>query len=246
MTEEQRRVRLLQQLYDYRPSEPGSIPEVVDLLGEVMDGHDEELWRSTLRGLAHENLITLHESLVLDSWSMNITSDGRSIVESRRKRLEDPALRWQAALTAVLRWLYDQSAEGPVWLQTGSVAETDYALFEGDYLPKYLLYRAAEQLKNDGLIEAGEDGGELGGPLIIRLARAGRECVDAGGNVTEYLRQTRQPAGNVWNIHSMSGNLAVDSTYVTQTVITNSGLDADQLKVLLAAMLEALPALPFA
>jgi len=146
----------------------------------------------------------------------------------------------------VLRWLYDQSAEGPVWLQTGSVAETDYALFEGDYLPKYLLYRAAEQLKNDGLIEAGEDGGELGGPLIIRLARAGRECVDAGGNVTEYLRQTRQPAGNVWNIHSMSGNLAVDSTYVTQTVITNSGLDADQLKVLLAAMLEALPALDLA
>jgi hypothetical protein len=164
-------------------------------------------------------------------------------MEDPAQRPGNPASRWDDALRAVLRWLYDRSSEGPVWVQTGEIVGTDYAVSQGEPLPEFLLYRAAEQLKNDELIEAGEDGGELGGPVIIRLTREGRNCVDDGANVTEYLRGSRNSPRTVWNINSISGNLAVDSTYVTQSATTAPALDAAQLKVLLQAMREALPVL---
>jgi hypothetical protein len=242
-----RRVRYLELLYEFQDNNPGLAPSLTELLGYEPDERQGPLWIGTMRALRDDGLINLFESGGLGGTSGVLTDDGRVAVESLRLRRNDRAERWKAALNAVLQWAYDQSTEGSPWLETGHVAGTDYALFEGIHLPESLLYRAAGQLNSDHLVEVGRDGGEMGGPLMIQINRRGRDCIEAGGDVTEFVRGTSKPqATNVWNINTMSGNLAVDSTYITQSVTSNVGIDADQLKVLLQAMSEALPVLALA
>jgi len=232
-----RRAQLLDWLYDY----PGDIANIVELLGHEPDVQTENLWRGTLRALNKDGFIRLAETMGFEGTSAFITDDGRADVEARRVRRENPAQRRVAAANGLLHWLYEQDPYGESWSQIDQIESTGYAMFEGSRLPRQLFRRVADHLHSEGLIVAGSYVAKVDGPLTAQLTRKGQECVEAGGDVAEYLSQGKEHATNVTHFHGpVSGsNVSWASTQVSQTA-TTTGIAGDELKVLIRAIAEAL------
>ncbi|MGN9763770.1 hypothetical protein ACTMS2_01190 [Micromonospora sp. SD12] len=233
-----RRAQLLDWLYDY----PGDVASIVEFLGQEPDELAQNLWRGTLRALDEEGLIRLAESMGFDGISAFITDAGRTDVEARRARRDDPARRRAAAATGLLRWLYEKDPYGEFWCETDRIESTDYAMFEGDRLPRRLFRTVVDHLHAEGLLVRRYPTNDR--PLTAQLTRKGQECVEAGGDVAAYVNRGKEQPANITHFHGpVSGsNVSWASERVTQTA-TTTGIASDELAALIQAITEALPVL---
>lgn len=238
-----RRIRALELLYDHKPTMDGTVPYFVDLLGEMPDDPTEDLWRDTLRFLHGKGLILFGEVAGFGTCSADLTDAGRAEVEQRRRRRANPAEMRSAAQRGILQYLYQKDPDGTTWTQVQGDDGVTLEL-EGSTLPKGIVGRVAEQLQKAGLIDGDGHAGELAGPLAARLTELGQQCIESGVSVEEFLHRQRQAQpGQVFHIGSISGSNMNWGDHVTQNATTSSGLIDDELRQLVQAIVQALPAL---
>ncbi|MFC3989619.1 hypothetical protein [Actinoplanes siamensis] len=238
-----RRIQALELLYDHAPENAGEIPHFVDLLGETLDDHAEDLWRGTLRLLDGQGLIKLAETMGFGGNAAYLTDAGRAEVEERRRRRANPAEMRSAAERGILQYLYQEDPHGTAWTQLRGDDGIKIHL-EGSILPDSLVGRVAEQLKEAGLIEGGSYVAEFEGPLTARLTGLGQRCIESGVSVEEFLNKQRQAQpGHVFHIGTISGSNLNWGDHVTQNATTSSGLVGDELRQLVQAIVQALPVL---
>ena len=247
-----RRLLLLERLYDFRGH---SAPGIHKLLHDVLDENSEDLWRGTLRTMKHEGLIHLGEGFgSVGAYSAWLTDDGRAVVErlrqqraaedhARQARRTDPIQRRTAAANGLLRWLSEQDPSGLRWHKIDDVLGSAHVVFEDEPLPLDVISEAAENLRKRGLISGEGDLPERPGPFLLQITADGQDCIDSGDTVTDYLRQKNDRGPSV-NFHApVSGNVSWNSSHVTQTATTTTGLAGDELRALVRAIVEAIPAL---
>jgi len=209
----------------------------------------EGIWRYRLMELRDAGLITESgrpDRMPEASALCALTDAGKKDVEQRRIRRKTQR-QWRrqiAAMDGLLHWLNEQDPNGERWNEIDGVLESRYARFEGEHLPEDSFRRAAEYLQQSELIRGDGNVGEIPGPLTAQITIRGQTCIESGGSVADHLsRQNEHPASNTTNIgHVSGGNIALHSTYVTQTT-TTSGLASDEIGDLVRAIVEALPAL---
>lgn len=244
MPEATRRRQLLDRLYDARPEPGATTIQLTTITGTDLTPEDEHQWRDTARSLARDHLIQLAEKLGFDGWAAAITPAGRDTVEQWRARRDDPTARQDTAENNLLRWLADQDDDGSGWHQLYHFQTSPLAQHEGVPLTQMQIGRAAEQLRSDGLIDGDEGAAELPGPLLVRITRAGRDCIRSGATVSDYLRRPSAGTTNITTFHGpVSGTVAWASERVTQHATTTTGAVGDELRLLVQAIVAALPAL---
>ncbi len=236
-TSDERRWHILKTLYD-------STAETVhfrDITGHELGDEGSRPWFLTLQTLDAEGLIHYHGTM--DGGSAEIADRGRGEVEERRRLLNDPAERRSGAERGLLQYLYQQDSNG----ERGSDLRGETRLridLAGEILPDDFVGRVAEELKEAGLIEGAKYVAEVEGPLSARLTKLGRKCYESGLGADEFMqRQQRGRPSHQVNIGTMSGGNVNWGDHVTQNATTNTGLVADEIRQLVQAITEALPAL---
>jgi hypothetical protein len=150
-------------------------------------------WQDRLKQLRHEGLVTLAAS---DNLRATLTATGKEVVEQRRTE-QERRRRWRqkpAAMKGLLLWLSERDLADEQWSRVDQVLKTRHAYFAGERLSEGSFRQAAEYLQEKGLIR-GESGATEGiGPLTARITHQGQDCVQAGGNVADYLHRRREPA----------------------------------------------------
>ncbi|WP_248294903.1 hypothetical protein [Actinoplanes sp. TBRC 11911] len=242
-----RQLMLLELLYENPIGADGSVPAVVSLFKERPS--DDELHSNvmTLRALRDDGLVELFEAMGFDGDSAFLTDDGRLAVERIRAKRTNPGARRSAAENGLLIYLHRQDPNGVGWTRVADFLAADDSMFLGVRLPEDLVYRVAEQLVRVGLVQEGITVAELGGaPLTVRLTRDGRECAESDDDVKDFLGHRDRPAPSQnFTINATSGNAFNWGANVSQSVTTTTatGLAGDELKALIQAILEAVPAL---
>lgn len=243
-TSSQRRIKLLDWLYNVDVDSNAGTIELIKFTGADLSETDQELWRGTARSLKQDDLILLGDGYGFEGWCVAITDAGRDAIERWRAHRDSPAARRETAQANILRWLADQ-ADDSGWHRLHDIAGTDLGHHEGVQLTQSQIARAAEQLQHDGLIEGDDGVAELPGPFTVRLTRAGLNCVESGDTVSDYLQKQQRPGTtNITNFNApVSGNVNWASQHVSQNATTNTGIVGDELRLLVQAIVQALPAL---
>ncbi|GAA2343563.1 hypothetical protein [Dactylosporangium salmoneum] len=242
MTEtEIRRIRFLDLLYDFERSNPGQVPGIVALLGELYSSQDDGVWRGILRMLDRQGLIKFIETNGLKASGATITGSGSEAVEARRERRLDPVGRNAAARNAIVRWLYSQP--GYEADDLGPMMVDPISLYEAVPLSLDDLEAALIYLKRKGLID-GVTYAEREWVAQPVLTDKGVDCAEHfKGSVADYVRHNEGRGASTHNISihgNVSGNLAWASEAVTQTATTTTeGLAGDELAALVKALKEA-------
>jgi hypothetical protein len=236
------RIRYLEKLYDYQQANPGLMPSVSELFEVEFDEQTDAYWRSMVRSLADEGILDNHDTFGGANGLLN--HRGEEYVEHLRAQRRNPAARRKAAAAGLLRWLDQQDPEGPSWQQIAPMVGRIY--FEGEVLPEAALSAAAGRLAEDELVEAASDFAEVAGPTRVRLSNLGRRCVESGLDVDDFLQRERRQGNSVHNDFSggtfNASNVAAGGSHFSQT-LSSSGGATDDLKTVIAAVLELLPAL---
>lgn len=173
----------------------------------------DEVWRYRLMELRDAGLITYVESESRRgrppeaSSRGTLTDAGREDVErraeQRRLRVDEDLIRhrtrqaWRrqtAALEGLLRWLSEQDPDGEQRSYVDGVLESRHAQFEGEHLPESLFRLAAEELQANGLIRGDAGAAEIRGPIAAQITYRGRDLIQSGGNVADYIRHHREPS----------------------------------------------------
>ncbi|GIM88789.1 hypothetical protein [Paractinoplanes toevensis] len=239
---EKRRLFLIENIYDKDVEDPGEAIDTMSLFEEPPDEKAQALYWGSLRTLDREGLIYLHSGLSFDGQSVVITEDGRSFVERLRAMRRDPAQQRRAAQLGLLQWLNGEEPQGERYLNVEEAANA--VLFEYARLPVERFWEAAAALKRLGLVEATAPVVENGNlPMKAKITDEGRDLVNSGKSMEDYVREQRQPRNQV-SIGTMSGgNFAFDAANFSQSSAGNTGSSADEIAVLLQAFAEALPVL---
>lgn len=244
MTEEQRRLQLMERLHDHIRPEGRQFTRLSELVGEFVDDQDGSRWMGTVHGLAGDGLITFHNVLVPSDWMLEITAQGRAWVEALRAERANPVARRRAAASGVLTILSESDPDGTSWTPANNIVERGVSL-SGERLPDEVIRRTIAFLLKAGLVGGAGDSLEHTGPSNVRLTEPGQECVESGLGVDEFLERGRKQEPTVQNVFSgqfTESNIAAGSSNFTQT-LSASGLVADELASLLQAIMQALPAL---
>jgi hypothetical protein len=257
---EQLRLQFLTWLYDYHCDPAGAVPSLGDFLRENVpalpeefDDYTQRLWRGTLRGLHRDGLIILADGYEFAGMSAVISEKGRAAVEAsrareaaehagRERRRADPALCRAAAVNGLLRWSYEQDPDGGQWLSVDEILTSVHSMFEGEHLPEQVIRRAAQYLRENELLRGDSAVAGSKAAITVQLTPKGRDCVESGGDVADYLRQKNDRATTITFNGPVSGNVSWDSNHVTQTAST-TGLAGDEIGLLVRAIAEAIPAL---
>ena len=170
-----------------------------------------------------------------------LTEAGRTGVKEAEETWNDRRRREPVLRDLVMGWLYDvewDSATGYVAL-AGFVA-SDRNSIAGHAFSEADLDRAAAFLEERALIE-GTHVDQRRGPVLARLTASGISCMEKNQGVARYLEAAA--AGTVNNFYGpVSGtNLAWGDNAHQRA--TSSGVDADGLRTLAQAIIQALPGL---
>lgn len=169
-----------------------------------------------------------------------LTPAGAAHVESARERWNSRVFRDRAARNALLAWLHDHDGAQQVPVSVADFLRDPRSAVEGHFFSPADLDATATYLYNKGLIE-GVFVEEQRGPIAAWLTTEGIDCMEQGGSVAEYLAPRQ--GGVTYNFHGpVSGTNVAVGDHATQHATIN-GIDADNLRTLMQAMIEALPSL---
>jgi hypothetical protein len=202
---------------------------------EGLDSADE---MHLARECADRRLINEHSGLSRTVGTLTLS--GIRYVNAQRARRNDPVQRRTAARDGLLRWLHEQDPDGDGWTDTEQVLTSGHSWFEGSRLTADEIYRAAEYLKRNGLID-GIEVAEFRGPVKCQITFDGQECMERGGNVANYIGGRRTATSITTSIGTInnSGAMAIGSTDNTQHVSAN--VDPTVMAAFVQMLLRELP-----
>lgn len=209
---------------------------------EIVEEQDQDDWLMTLIDLSMERLIDLSMSDSFNATSAQLTAAGRTEVEDLRKRRANPKSRKVAARDAVLRWVVAHPRQSVAPIEQAP----DY-YFEGQPLTQADVAESIEYLRQRRLIDglSGDD------TLVVAWPTAeGIDCDERPeGSVSDYLhRRGGGHAGPTVNIHGDNNGIlgwanGTIKQEIATTTTTTTGAIGEELKLLIAALLQAKPAL---
>ncbi|THA28442.1 hypothetical protein E6R18_28240 [Streptomyces sp. A1277] len=180
--------------------------------------------------------------VTFDEPAANLTPLGLQWVQERLRRRADPMKRAVAARQGLLKWLWHQKHEGITSPEVEGVLGSPFSLFEGERLTLREVDRAGATLRSKGLI-AGTMTGQTEGPVLADITAEGQDCVEQyEGDISAYER--RNATGNTtFNIEQNSGNIASNSSRVTQNAVTRNGFDPEKILEAVSLLQQLAPSL---
>lgn len=170
-----------------------------------------------------------------------LTQAGVTRIEQNQQRWNNRVSRDRAARDSLLAWLHDQR-DAP----QGSVPLARFLLdprsaLGGHFFTLADLDAAGAYLSEKGLIRGTAYVDQQRSPVWAQLSVDGIDCMEQGGNVAEYL--TPRPGGVIYNFNApLTGtNIAVGDNASQHATV--NGIDADSLRTLMTAIIQALPSL---
>jgi hypothetical protein len=238
----------LEWLHDYRQANPGLLPSPEDC---VVHSGNEELrpmvekhLDAALGMLEDRGLLRVTRTMgpVYSSASLALTSSGSQDVLGRRERRNDVGARRRACREALLRWIYQQDAEGTPAPNISGMPRSTYGYFTGTPFEQRDLDEASRYLREHGLIRGAGSWG--GGIMRPHITAEGKQVIEQySGSVVDYLNRNQN--GGVVNqtnfYGSVSGQVAWGNRDVQQHM--QQGMDVDALGVLLQALRDIAPIL---
>lgn len=181
--------------------------------------------------LADEGLLKVFRSLAygstLDSVTAQSTAAGRQRMKAIRALRGDVAKRRAAALSSVLRYLYEQDAttEGSAVRLLG-LPDTGQLHFWGESFTSEELQRAGEKLAELGLIAGPQDIDQWDGPWTAWVLQAGEDCATDYDYDTRAYRaamtgQPPQPSGGPSYSFQIEGPATVQTGAHSNAVMNN-------------------------
>jgi hypothetical protein len=200
---------------------------------------DLDVFEAAVRNLESQGRIQLHWPGPAPALPhATLTASGAAYAESARERWNSQVFRRRAARDALLAWLHDfeGAQHGPFPL--AGFLRDPRRVVDGHFFSRRDIDGAATYLCQKGLM----DGRFADDALIAAsLTAEGIDCMEQGGNVAEYL--TPHSIGVTYNFHApVSGTNVALGDHATQYAAISS-VDADSLRVLMKAVVEALPSL---
>jgi hypothetical protein len=159
----------------------------------------------------------------------------------------DAVLHLNASRAALLMWLWHQKQRQvpsepmpnvmDVLLDDGLSADQGVPFTESE------IDRASEYLEHHGLIKGGGRVDQMADPVLAEITPAGEDCVEGyNGDVGGYVRR-RDNNPVAFHIATNNGNIAANSTGVTQNAATQSAFDPAQILAAVSLIRQLTPAL---
>ncbi|MEV6537265.1 hypothetical protein AB0M86_48405, partial [Streptomyces sp. NPDC051639] len=159
----------------------------------------------------------------------------------------DAVVHLSASRTALLTWLWHQRQQwrpGEPMANVMSLLSDDrLAVDQGVRFTEDAIDKASAYLEQHGLIKGAGRLDQMAGPGLAEITAAGEECVESyNGDVGAYIR--RRDAGPVtFHIATNNGNIAANSTGVTQSAATQNASSRAQILAVVSLILQLAPSL---
>ncbi|MEU3657116.1 hypothetical protein AB0E67_30815 [Streptomyces sp. NPDC032161] len=231
---------LVEWVFEQTSQNPAEEYVSITAFGELHDLTEQQCHRllqaCKAGGLVDDRFATLGDP------AANLTPRGLQWVQGRLRRRADPVKRAVAARKGLLMWLWHQKHEGVTSPAVEGVLRSPLSLFEGERLAPGEIDRAGATLRSKGLI-TGTMTGQTEGPVLADITSEGQDCVEQyDGDISAYER--RNAGGNTtWNIERNSGNIASNSSGVTQNAVTQSEFDPAKILAAVSLLQQLAPSL---
>ncbi|MEU5338373.1 hypothetical protein AB0G51_34375 [Streptomyces asoensis] len=159
----------------------------------------------------------------------------------------DALLHLSASRTALLTWLWHQKQQQgpgePMPNVMDVLLDDGLSVDQGVRFTEVEIDRASAYLEHHGLIKGGGTLDQMNGPVLAEITPAGEDCVEGyRGDVAAYIR--RKDNGSVaFHIATNIGNIAANSTGVTQNVAPQAAFDPAQILTAVSLIRQLTPAL---
>ncbi|MFF0122936.1 hypothetical protein ACFYP0_12090 [Micromonospora arida] len=215
---------LIDWAYIYSEGKRGMVPSVIELLRQA-DAPDRAPLVESYADVAVDALIEmglLNESDRLGGSSsvaraVWLSEAGRREAVARIERRKDNRTRRVTCRDAVLRWVYEQDANGEP-TDIAEIVSSPYGWFNGAQFSAADLVESVRFLRERRLL-----GGTDETPTI---EPAGTECIEQYGSVVDYLNRGDGAGVNVTIMGNNSGQLAVANRDVAQNQTNTNQVEA--------------------
>jgi hypothetical protein len=164
-----------------------------------------------------------------------LTGAGFAHISALRRDWADDTFRMRAARDALLAWLYDRAAKVLVSVPIAEFFGDTRSAYGGQFFARYDLDAAASYLQEKNLIiRSGKD------PVKVKILADGIDCMERGGSVAEHVERPAQATAS-YSFNAPVGNVAIGKNAHQYAAI--NAMDADSLRTLMKAIIEALPGL---
>lgn len=224
-SQEDLELRVLEYVYDNDQGimrEPARLPGLYDIVGS------EDAALQTAAGLRREGLISMDKRL---SGGYHIEPEGRRIVENVRARRTDRGHRRQVCREQLLRWA-DSDERRARRDFDGSADGQPFTMDESE--------PAAGFLSENGLVKTFSSAQEK--HFLIQITERGRECIDSGKTIQQFLSRN-DVAAQMVNVFGSGNNVATSFGDNNTIDATLSNFDHDMAVTLAASVRDALPIL---
>jgi hypothetical protein len=169
-----------------------------------------------------------------------LTPAGITHLKSRRATWANPVYRNRAARNAVLSWLYDQRDHPQGYVPVQNFLRDSRSIDSGYFFSSNDLEAAGSYLVEQGLIR-GTNIDQLQGPGLARITARGMDCIEEGGNVSDYLKHSATGGSNItFNGPVAATNIAGDNA---RQYAVSHGITTTEVRDLMQAIIEAVPEL---
>jgi hypothetical protein len=171
-----------------------------------------------------------------------LTGNGIKRASELRSGWTDHVLRDRAARDAVLSWSYDQRIHPGKATKANWIFGDLRGFYSGQFFAKDDILGAVRYLRAKNLIEESTANLENHFPVFPRITVSGIDCVEQGDGVAEYVKQpARTSITYTFNAPVSGTNVAIGGS-ATQHATVHS-MEADNLRILIDAIAQALPGL---
>jgi hypothetical protein len=221
----------------------GGLTKVVSCPAVDPDIHSSQIYRALLQ-LEEQGHIRLPDrDTSTGRPNVVLTSGGADYISALRRDWADHKLRDRAARDALLAWLYDKRTQAIEAFDTGEFFNDPRCSSCGQFFSLSEIDDAARYLQDKNLI-TGERTDWQQGVRRPRITAGGIDCIEQGDGVAEYGKEPAKTNISYTISGPVSGTNVSIGGNTTQHATVNT-VDADSLKTLIQAVIEALPGLGF-
>ena len=173
-----------------------------------------------------------------------LTNEGIRRASELRSGWADGILRDRAARDAVLSWFYDQRIHPNKVVHANWIFGDPRSFYSGQFFSKDDIFDAVRYLRAKNLIEGSVSALEGDFSAFPRITASGIDCIEEGDGVAEYVKQpARASVTYTFNAPVSGTNVAIGDSATQQAAVY--GMETDNLRVLIDAIVQALPSLGF-
>ncbi|GAB2331279.1 hypothetical protein STREPTOSP366_64280 [Streptomyces variabilis] len=159
----------------------------------------------------------------------------------------DAVLHINASRTALLKWLWHQKQRQvpgePMPNVMDLLLDDGLSTDQGVRFTESEIDRASAYLEQRGLIKGGGTLDQMAGPVLAEITPAGEDCVEGyNGDIGAYSRP-RDHGPVTFHIATNNGNIAANSTGVTQNAEAQAAFDLAQILAAVSLIRQLTPAL---